>query len=91
MILKSGWVERATSNEFALIYDHEAGYVILGVVEEDGHRRWDLAKGRGPRSRIVSERPFQTMFEALQAAEEMMAEDHQLAATGGRRELLQAC
>jgi hypothetical protein len=90
MNLGSGWVERVTSNDSALIYDHESGYVILGVMEDDGTRRWDLARGRGPKSRIISEHPFQSMFEAAQAAEMAITQECRVIPADGRRTLLRA-
>lgn len=69
MNLGPGWTERTSSSDFARIFDHEAGYIIWGVIEPDGRRRWDIAKGRGRGSRIVSERPFRSIYEACAEAE----------------------
>ena len=90
MEIGSGWTERPTSNEFARIYDHEAGYIILGILDEDDIRRWDLARGHGPKSRIISEHPFYNLFDAIEAAEMMMANDRCTDTPNPPRKLLRA-
>jgi hypothetical protein len=76
MKLTPGWTHRATNSDFVKILDHQAGYIVLGVLDGDELWRWDIAKGRGRQSRIVSGRPLQTMAEAVAEAERLIAEDY---------------